>query len=46
MTAEQVAAYALAVEDLVDAVRIYGASGELLTQIIERLRTPHVEKTH
>lgn len=46
LTAEQVAAYALAVEDLVDAVRIYGASGELLTQIIERLRTPYAEETH
>ena len=45
MTAEQVAAFARAVEDIVDAVRIYGASGELLTQIIERLRAPHVEKS-
>lgn len=40
MTAEQIAAYARAVEDLVDAVRIYGGSGELLSQIIERLRAP------
>ncbi|MEW6359913.1 MAG: hypothetical protein AB1696_26485 [Planctomycetota bacterium] len=38
LTAEQIAAFALAIEDLVDAVRIYGASGELLGQIIERLR--------
>jgi hypothetical protein len=41
LTAEQVAAFALAIEDLVDAVRIYGAPGDLLTQIIERLHAPH-----
>jgi hypothetical protein len=40
MTAEQVVAYARAVEDLVDAVRIYGGSGELLSQIIDRLHAP------
>ncbi len=44
--AEQVAAYARAVEDLVDAVRIYGASGERLGQIIERLRAPRVESSN
>ncbi len=40
MTAEQIAAYARAVEDLVDAVRIYGGSGELLREIIDRLSGP------
>ncbi|MHB9027962.1 MAG: CocE/NonD family hydrolase [Candidatus Latescibacterota bacterium] len=37
LTAEQVAGYALAVKDMIDAVRIYGGSGELLNQIIEKL---------
>jgi hypothetical protein len=40
MTAEQITAYARAVEDLADAVRIYGGSEELLSQIIERLGAP------
>jgi lysophospholipase L1-like esterase len=40
LTAEQIAAFARAVEDIVDAVRIYGASEPLLSQIIDRLRGP------
>lgn len=40
MTAREIVAYARAVEGLVDAVRIYGGSGELLSQIIERLHAP------
>jgi hypothetical protein len=39
-TAEQVVAYARAIEDLVDAVRIYGGSGELVNEVITRLRGP------
>jgi len=35
MTAEQVVAYLRAVEDLVDTVRIYGGSRQLLSRIIE-----------
>ncbi len=38
LAAEQVAAYALAIEDNVDAVRIYGASGELLREIVALLK--------
>jgi len=38
LTAEQIASFALAIEDLVDAVRIYGASGELLGEVIGQLR--------
>lgn len=38
LTAEQTAVYALAIEDIVDAVRIYGACGDLLGQIIARLK--------
>lgn len=38
LTAEQVAAFALAIEDIVDAVRIYGAPGDLLAPIVERLQ--------
>ncbi len=44
LTAEQIAAYALAIEDIVDAVRIYGASDELLGQIVARLRKSSDEK--
>jgi len=44
LTAEQIVAYALAIEDLVDAVRIYGASDEQLSQIIARLRGSSEEK--
>ncbi len=40
LTAGQVVAFALAIEDLVDAVRIYGAPGDLLNQIIDRLHAP------
>jgi hypothetical protein len=40
LTAEQVAAFARSVEDLVDAVRIYGGAPDLLTGTIERLRKP------
>ena len=40
LTADQVAAFAFAIEDIVDAVRIYGAPGELLARIIERLQAP------
>lgn len=39
-TAEQVVAYARAIEDLVDAVRIYGGSAELVNEVITRLRGP------
>ena len=39
-TAEEVAAYALAVEDLVEAVRIYGGSPELLVEVIDIIRGP------
>jgi hypothetical protein len=42
LSAEQVAATALAIEDLVDAVRVYGANRELLGEVIAliRNRTP------
>jgi hypothetical protein len=43
LTADQVVAFALAIEDLVDAVRIYGASTDLLQEIVTRLRTPAPE---
>jgi hypothetical protein len=36
--AEQVVAYALAVEDLVEAFRIYGGTPPVITEVIERLR--------
>lgn len=39
LSAEQITGYARSVEDLVDAVRIYGGSPELLRGVIERLRT-------
>lgn len=39
-TAEQVVAYARAIEDLVDAVRIYGGSAQLLEDVINQLRPP------
>lgn len=38
LTADQVAALVLAVEDLVEAARIYGGSPELLAGVIERVR--------
>jgi hypothetical protein len=37
LTADQVAAFAESVADLVDAIRIYGGSPELLGRVIERL---------
>jgi len=37
-TAEQVAAYAAAIEDLVDAIRIYGGQPALIAEVIDRLR--------
>lgn len=37
LTADQVAAFAESVADLVDGVRIYGGSAELLSGVIERL---------
>jgi hypothetical protein len=40
LSAEQIVGFARSIEDLVDAVRIYGASADLLSQIIERLRGP------
>lgn len=40
LSAEQIADFARSVEDLVDAVRIYGAPADLLNQIIQRLRGP------
>jgi hypothetical protein len=40
MTAEQVVAYVRSVQDLVDAVRIYGGSEQFLREFIERLRAP------
>ena len=40
LSAEQIAAFARSIEDLVDAVRIYGAPADLLNQIIDRLRGP------
>lgn len=40
LSAEQIAAFARAVEDMADAVRIYGASEPLLNQVIDRLRGP------
>lgn len=39
-TAEQVVAYARAIEDLVQAVRIYGGSPQLLEDVINQLRPP------
>jgi len=45
LTAEQICAYARAVEDFVDAVRIYGGSGELLGQIIDCLRPTQRKST-
>lgn len=38
LTAEQIIAHIRAVEDIVDAVRLYGASRELLTQVIDEVR--------
>jgi hypothetical protein len=38
LKAEQVVAFARSIEDLVDAVRIYGAKAELLNEIIDHLR--------
>ncbi len=42
LTAEQLAGFARSVEDLVDGVRLYGASAELLEQTIALLRPPAV----
>ena len=39
-SAEEVAAYALAIEDLVEAVRIYGGTPELLVEVIDLIRNP------
>jgi len=38
--AEQIAGYALAIEDLVAAVRIYGGSKELILEVLDRIRPP------
>lgn len=38
LDADRIVAFARSIEDLVDAVRIYGASAELLGQVIDRLR--------
>ncbi len=40
LSSEQIVGFARSIEDLVDAVRIYGAPADLLNQIIERLRGP------
>lgn len=40
LSAPQVAAFARSVEDLVDAVRIYGAPGDQLLAILDELRGP------
>lgn len=40
LSAERIAEFARSIEDLVDAVRIYGAPAELLNEIIDRLRAP------
>jgi hypothetical protein len=37
-TAERLASYLLAVEDLVDAAKIYGGDTELIAEVIQRLR--------
>ena len=37
-TAERLASYLLAVEDLVDAAKIYGGNTELIAEVIDRLR--------
>lgn len=37
-TAERLASYLLAVEDLVDAAKIYGGDTQLIAEVIERLR--------
>jgi len=37
-TAERVASYVLAVEDLVDAAKIYGGNQELIAEVVDRLR--------
>lgn len=39
LTAEQVAAFARSIEDIADAVRIYGAGGQQLGDIMERMRS-------
>lgn len=44
LTADQVAAFAESVADLVDAVRIYGGSPELLSGVIERLHARNTQQ--
>jgi hypothetical protein len=44
-TAERLVSYLLAVEDLVDAAKIYGGNTELITELIQRLRKGRAEQT-
>jgi hypothetical protein len=46
LSADQIVAFARSIEDLVEAVRIYGAPADLLNQIIERLRPPNPKPTN
>ena len=36
--AAQISGYALAIEDLVYAIRIYGGSAELIAEVLDRIR--------
>jgi len=45
LSADQVVAFARSIEDMVDGVRIYGASENLLNEVMEKLRGP-VEEFH
>lgn len=42
-TAERVASYVLAVEDLVDSAKIYGGNTELIAEVVKRVRGQAVE---
>jgi len=42
-TAERLVSYLRAVEDLVDAAKIYGGNTELIAEIFERLRGPQAQ---
>lgn len=41
LTSEQVAGFVHAIADVVDAVRIYGGSAQLLSEVIERMEATH-----
>jgi hypothetical protein len=43
LTADEIVAYVAAIEDMVEAVRIYGGSAEVLRGVLERLDAPRTD---